>query len=130
MGVAPRRGAGVPPRRRGSGGHRGAGAAVRHARGGREVDPDVPNPGAHLVPAPAARGVRAPVGPDPQTQPMSAPEARDSRPRRIVVLAGGYGGAKLSHGLCLASDARVEHGLTPFDLTIVVNTGDDLELHG
>jgi LPPG:FO 2-phospho-L-lactate transferase len=61
---------------------------------------------------------------------MSAPETRDSRPRRIVVLAGGYGGAKLSHGLCLGSDARIEHGLTPFDLTIVVNTGDDLELHG
>jgi LPPG:FO 2-phospho-L-lactate transferase len=49
---------------------------------------------------------------------------------RILVLAGGYGGAKLSHGLALASTARVAAGATPLGLTVVVNTGDDLELHG
>jgi LPPG:FO 2-phospho-L-lactate transferase len=48
----------------------------------------------------------------------------------VVVLAGGYGGAKLSHGLALASAARTERGLPPLDLAVVVNTGDDLELHG
>lgn len=48
----------------------------------------------------------------------------------VVVLAGGYGGAKLSHGLALASAARASRGQTPLDLSIVVNTGDDLELHG
>jgi LPPG:FO 2-phospho-L-lactate transferase len=46
-------------------------------------------------------------------------------PRAVTVLAGGYGGAKLSHGLAMiADDARIE------PLSIVVNTGDDLELHG
>jgi LPPG:FO 2-phospho-L-lactate transferase len=38
---------------------------------------------------------------------------------RIVVLAGGVGGAKLAHGL-----AQI---LPPEDLTIIVNTGDDFE---
>ncbi len=50
--------------------------------------------------------------------------------RRVVVLAGGYGGAKLSHGLALASAARAEAGEAPLDLAVIVNTGDDLELHG
>ncbi len=40
----------------------------------------------------------------------------------IVALAGGVGGAKLADGL-----ARV---LVPGDLTVVVNTGDDFDLHG
>lgn len=45
-------------------------------------------------------------------------------PTRICVLAGGYGGAKLSHGLALVADElRLE-------LSVIVNTGDDLELHG
>jgi LPPG:FO 2-phospho-L-lactate transferase len=48
----------------------------------------------------------------------------------VVVLAGGYGGAKLSHGLALASVARAEHGAPALDLSIIVNTGDDLEFHG
>ncbi|CAN5438143.1 2-phospho-L-lactate transferase [soil metagenome] len=42
----------------------------------------------------------------------------------ITVLAGGFGGAKLSHGFALVA---AEQGL---DLSLVVNTGDDLELHG
>jgi LPPG:FO 2-phospho-L-lactate transferase len=50
--------------------------------------------------------------------------------RRVVVLAGGYGGAKLSHGLALASAARATAGRPSLDLTVVVNTGDDLDLHG
>ena len=40
---------------------------------------------------------------------------------RVVELAGGVGGAKLAEGLA----ARLGS-----DLTVVVNTGDDLELHG
>jgi LPPG:FO 2-phospho-L-lactate transferase len=40
---------------------------------------------------------------------------------RVVLLAGGVGGAKLAEGLAAHVGA---------DLTVVVNTGDDLELHG
>jgi LPPG:FO 2-phospho-L-lactate transferase len=40
----------------------------------------------------------------------------------IVVLAGGVGGSKLALGLSTAMDPR--------DLTIIANTGDDIELHG
>lgn len=40
---------------------------------------------------------------------------------RIVELAGGVGGAKLAHGLQAHVGSR---------LTVVVNTGDDLERHG
>ncbi len=40
---------------------------------------------------------------------------------RVVALAGGVGGAKLSHGLQAALGSH---------LTIVVNSGDDLERHG
>lgn len=49
---------------------------------------------------------------------------------RVVVLAGGYGGAKLSHGIALASRALEAAGGSSLGLSIVVNTGDDLELHG
>lgn len=47
----------------------------------------------------------------------------DSRPidGRVVALAGGVGGAKLAHGLQAHLGER---------LTVIVNTGDDLELHG
>ena len=41
---------------------------------------------------------------------------------RVVVLAGGVGGAKLAHGL--------QQVVAPGELTVIVNTGDDLELHG
>ncbi|MBA3778714.1 MAG: 2-phospho-L-lactate transferase [Chloroflexi bacterium] len=44
---------------------------------------------------------------------------------RVTALAGGFGGAKLSHGLALLA---AEHaGLR---LSVVVNTADDFELHG
>ncbi|MBA3796469.1 MAG: 2-phospho-L-lactate transferase [Chloroflexi bacterium] len=42
----------------------------------------------------------------------------------VTVLAGGYGGAKLSHGFALVAAQR------ELALSVVVNTGDDLELHG
>ena len=50
--------------------------------------------------------------------------------RRVTVLAGGYGGAKMSHGLALASAARAAAGEASLDLSIIGNTGDDLEVHG
>ena len=40
----------------------------------------------------------------------------------LIALAGGVGGAKLAHGLALAAPEE--------ELTVVVNTGDDFELHG
>ena len=48
---------------------------------------------------------------------------------RITVLAGGYGGAKLSHGLDLERSAR-DAGDDRLDLRIVVNTADDQDVHG
>ena len=50
--------------------------------------------------------------------------------RRVTVLAGGFGGAKLSHGLVLASSVAEGRGEPPIELSIVANTGDDMELHG
>ncbi|HSL31427.1 MAG TPA: 2-phospho-L-lactate transferase [Anaerolineales bacterium] len=41
---------------------------------------------------------------------------------KIVALAGGVGGAKFAHGLA--------QNLSPDDLTIIVNTGDDFEHYG
>jgi LPPG:FO 2-phospho-L-lactate transferase len=49
------------------------------------------------------------------TTPMAKP------PARVVELAGGVGGAKLAHGLQAHLGDR---------LTVVVNTGDDVERHG
>ncbi|CAN5405825.1 2-phospho-L-lactate transferase [soil metagenome] len=46
--------------------------------------------------------------------------------QRVTVLAGGYGGAKLSHGLALHAATSGEGR----ELSVVVNTADDLELHG
>ena len=40
---------------------------------------------------------------------------------KVVLLAGGVGGAKMAEGLAAVVDR---------DLTVIVNTGDDLELHG
>ena len=39
----------------------------------------------------------------------------------VVLLAGGVGGAKMAEGIAAVVDR---------DLTVIVNTGDDLELHG
>jgi LPPG:FO 2-phospho-L-lactate transferase len=41
---------------------------------------------------------------------------------RVAVLAGGFGGARMAHGFALLGDG--------VDLTVVVNTADDLVLHG
>jgi LPPG:FO 2-phospho-L-lactate transferase len=43
-------------------------------------------------------------------------------PTRVTVLAGGFGGARMAHGFALL-DREVA-------LSLIVNTGDDLELHG
>jgi LPPG:FO 2-phospho-L-lactate transferase len=43
-------------------------------------------------------------------------------PIRVVVLAGGFGGARMAHGFALLGE-KVE-------LTVIGNTADDLELHG
>ncbi len=40
---------------------------------------------------------------------------------KVAVLAGGVGGARLSQGL---------YRILPRDLTVIVNTGDDFQLHG
>jgi LPPG:FO 2-phospho-L-lactate transferase len=50
-----------------------------------------------------------------------APSQGDPTPQRVVELAGGVGGARLAHGLQARLGPR---------LTVVVNTGDDLERHG
>ncbi len=47
---------------------------------------------------------------------------RMTEPTRVVVLAGGFGGARMAHGFALLGRA--------VELTVIVNTGDDLELHG
>ncbi|MGH2408103.1 MAG: 2-phospho-L-lactate transferase [Candidatus Limnocylindrales bacterium] len=44
----------------------------------------------------------------------------------VVVLAGGFGGARFSHGVALAATASA----ALLELSVVVNTGDDLESHG
>jgi LPPG:FO 2-phospho-L-lactate transferase len=44
---------------------------------------------------------------------------------RVAVLAGGYGGAKLAHGIALLAERADD-----VELTVVVNVADDLELHG
>ena len=49
--------------------------------------------------------------------------------RRVTILGGGVGGAKLSHGFALAAGWPDGPG-RGVDLSVVVNTGDDLELHG
>ena len=41
---------------------------------------------------------------------------------KVVVLAGGFGGARMAHGFELLGD--------DVSLSVVVNTGDDLEMHG
>ena len=52
----------------------------------------------------------------------SVRRTQDPRPGRVVALCGGVGGAKLALGL--------EKTLEPGQLTIAVNTGDDLDLLG
>jgi LPPG:FO 2-phospho-L-lactate transferase len=41
---------------------------------------------------------------------------------RVLLLAGGYGGARMAHGFALRGEA--------VELTVVGNTADDLQLHG
>lgn len=51
-------------------------------------------------------------------------------PTRVTLLAGGVGGAKLAHGMTLASAAQRAAGAPGLEIDVIVNTGDDLELHG
>ena len=41
---------------------------------------------------------------------------------KVVVLAGGFGGARMAHGFALLGESA--------DLSVVINTGDDVEVHG
>jgi LPPG:FO 2-phospho-L-lactate transferase len=52
---------------------------------------------------------------------LAEPDPTGSPGPRVVALAGGVGGAKLAEGLQAAVGER---------LTVIVNTADDLELHG
>ncbi len=49
---------------------------------------------------------------------------------RVTLLAGGFGGAKLSHGMVLAASDRSATGREAPAVSVIVNTGDDLEVHG
>jgi LPPG:FO 2-phospho-L-lactate transferase len=49
---------------------------------------------------------------------------------RVLVLAGGYGGAKMVHGFALEAERRAGAGEEPIELTVVGNTADDLIVHG
>lgn len=54
---------------------------------------------------------------------MSEPTAEPGRgPRRITVLAGGVGGARLAHGVAQAAPEAA--------LTVIVNVGDDFQWQG
>jgi LPPG:FO 2-phospho-L-lactate transferase len=48
----------------------------------------------------------------------------------VVVLAGGFGGARMAHGFAIEAARRVEAGEEALGLTIVGNTADDAEVHG
>jgi LPPG:FO 2-phospho-L-lactate transferase len=52
-----------------------------------------------------------------------APDPTPDRPARVTVLSGGVGGARFVQGLLRHLDEAVE-------ITVVVNTADDLWLHG
>ena len=54
----------------------------------------------------------------------------DVAPPRVVVLAGGVGGAKFALGVRESLRRRADAAASPDPFTIVVNTGDDLWLSG
>ena len=45
-----------------------------------------------------------------------------TRTLKVTVLAGGFGGARMAHGFALQGES--------VDLTVIGNTGDDVEIHG
>ncbi len=49
---------------------------------------------------------------------------------QVVVLAGGYGGARMAHGFALEADRRAARSEELLELTVIGNTADDLEVHG
>jgi LPPG:FO 2-phospho-L-lactate transferase len=50
----------------------------------------------------------------------------DAKGTRVVVLAGGFGGSKMAHGLALVAAREGWAG----GLAVVVNVGDDVDMHG
>jgi len=48
----------------------------------------------------------------------------------VVVLCGGYGGAKVAHGFALEAERRRAGGEATIELSVIGNTADDLVLHG
>jgi LPPG:FO 2-phospho-L-lactate transferase len=48
----------------------------------------------------------------------------------VVVLAGGYGGARMAHGFALEADRRTAAGDARPELSVIGNTADDLVMHG
>jgi LPPG:FO 2-phospho-L-lactate transferase len=57
-----------------------------------------------------------------RSQGTGASRSDDAGATRVVVLAGGTGGAKLARGMLDV--------LAPENVTVVVNTGDDIEIYG
>src|SRR5262249_23679792 len=107
-----------PPRRRcGLRGHRGTRPALHQRHGPRDPARRLPYAAAHLVPAATADRHPPPLS----QRPMGS---------RVTVLAGGDRGGEARLGCSLASAPRASWGATPLDLAVVVNTGDDLEVHG
>ena len=69
--------------------------------------------------APRARA----ASPRARARARAAPPSSDTPPHaRVVVLAGGTGGAKLARGMLDAA--------APEEVTVIANTGDDVEIYG
>ena len=62
------------------------------------------------------------LGETPTVVQRSPSSSRLSMSTRVTVLAGGFGGARMAHGFELLGDE--------VSLSVIVNTADDLELHG
>ena len=63
---------------------------------------------------------------DPVDPPSPASPPEGAAPRRIVVPAGGIGGARFLRGLLAATAG----GDRPTEVTVIGNTGDDITLFG
>jgi LPPG:FO 2-phospho-L-lactate transferase len=53
-------------------------------------------------------------------------DTEGSRATRVVILAGGFGGSKMAHGVALVAS---QEGWAS-ELGVVVNVGDDVDMHG
>src|SRR5688572_5877807 len=70
----------------------------------------------------SARGGDLAAGHPARREPSTGPSGRRLVSMKVVALAGGVGAGKFLRGL-----VRV---VPPSDVTVIVNTGDDIELHG